>query len=547
MACSVLLLLCSCMAGTNDPPCNTDCNDPIGEPTPSQNIGMPVPFHDFDTAVTEAECLAPNVGTTRARLLTRFEYDNTVRDLLGDKTRPAQNFPAENRILAFDNDGRTHTVSPLLVEQYQAAAEEVAQRAVAENRAMLVPCNPATGAMTCGNQFVDRFLRRAFRGEVSGDESAPFHDLFKTGLETDGFDTGVEMVVEAVLQSPRFLYRIETATPGDEPSPASRDELASRLSYFLWGSMPDDQLLDASLSNSKEIEAEVRRMLADHRSRDSVKHFFMQWLDLEGLASIAKDPNAFPEFRSSMRRSWVSSIERYIEHVVFEQGTVHALFTEPIIFVDDLLAPLYGASADPEQRAGLLTQPALLAKLAHPDQASPIRRGVFVRERILCELLPSPPNNVDITPPDPDPNATTRERFAEHTSNATCRGCHQLIDPIGFGFEQYDALGRYREVENGIPIDASGELIATRDPNLVGPYVGAIELSEKLAGSSEVRECLVTQVFRFAMGRAESEEDECTLRRLNNTLIAADGRIDELLVAITLTQAFRMKREEDAR
>jgi len=169
---------------------------------------------------------------------------------------------------------------------------------------------------------------------------------------------------------------------------------------------------------------------------------------------------------------------------------------------------------------------------------------VFVRERILCQLLPSPPNNVDIVPPDPDPNATTRERFAEHTDNPTCSGCHSLIDPIGFGFEKYDALGRFRETENGRPIDATGELVATREPWIQGPFDGAIELSERLAQSGEARSCLVTQLFRFAMGRAEQEQDQCTIRRLENVLVASGGRIDELLVAMTVTHAFRMKREE---
>jgi hypothetical protein len=538
------VILCGCLAGERpEPACTIDCDPPVAPPPAEPTIGSPVPFEDEDVAVPEADCIAPDIGTTRARLLTRFEYDNTVRDLLGDKTRPARSFPAENRILAFDNDSRTHIVSPLLVEQYQGAAEGLARRAVAQNLSSLLPCSPRGGAMACGKRFVDTFVRRAFRAPLETEDAAPYYELFKIGLETSGFETGVEMVIEAVLQSPQFLYRIESSTPGDDPAPLYPHELASRLSYFLWGSMPDDRLLAAPLSTPRQIEAEARRLLADGRAREATAHFFLQWLDLEGLGSIPKDPNAFPEFRDSMRRSWVWSMEQYFEHVVFGRGTIDALFTEPVVFVDDVLAPLY-AEITPETHAGLLTQPAMMAKLALPNQSSPIRRGVFVRERILCQLLPSPPNNVDIVPPDPDPNATTRERFAEHTSNPTCSGCHALIDPIGFGFEKYDALGRYRELENGRPIDATGELIATEEAHLQGPFDGAIELSERLARSSEARTCLVTQLFRFAMGRAEAEQDECTLRRLENTLIASGGRIDELLVAMTVAHAFRMKREE---
>ncbi len=543
---AVGLALSACIAeDQDDAPCTTGCTSTETEPP----IGSPVP--QADEVADPPECTSREIGATRARLLTRFEYDNTVRDLLGDQTHPAAGFPAENRILAFDNDGRTHTVNPLLVEQYQTAAESIALRAAARDFDQLLPCSPSNGALACGLRFVDDFLPRAFRGPVSDHEAAPYDELIKTGLQIGTFETAIGMVIEAALQSPRFLYRMETTAPSDRAVLATPYEMASRLSYFLWGSMPDEELLAAakrgSLADPAEVEAQARRMLADPRAHDSIVHFFMQWLDLEGLDTLPKDQGVFPEFTPSMRRSWVWSIQRYLEHVVFEQGTVETLLTEPIVYVDDVLAPLYGDRIDPTRRAGLLTQPALLAKLSHPDQTSPIRRGVFVRERILCELLPSPPNNVDTTPPDPDPNATTRERFAEHTSNPTCRGCHGLIDPIGFGFEQYDALGRFREVENGIPIDASGELTATRDPSIQGPFVGAIELSRQLAASSEVKGCLVTQLFRFAMGRAETKKDACSIERMGGTLDASGGRIDELVVAATLTDAFRMKQTEEAR
>lgn len=526
----------------------------------------PPPQSDGDTPVVTPEPRDPTVanpqcdgdtGATRARLLTRFEYDNTVRDLLGDSTRPARRFPTESRTLAFDNDAEAHMVSPVLVEMYMDTAAELAERAVREKLDALVPCSPAD---RCGRRFIDDFLSRAFRRPVSAGERTTYFRLYKIGEQRDGFAEGISMVIEAALQSPSFLYRIETTAPSDRATTVGPYELASRLSYYLWASMPDDQLFAAArngrLSTLKGVEDEARRMLASPKARPVVTRFFMQWLDLEGLETMPKDRGRYPEYSGRIGRSWRSSMERYVEHAVFQNGSFRDLLLEPVVFVDDVLAPLYGLPRPPsgrfeavemdvDERAGLLTQPALLAALAHPDQASPIRRGVFIRERILCQTLPSPPNNINITPPDPDPAATTRERFSQHTENDTCRGCHTLIDPIGFGFSSYDTLGRFQTHEGGRPVDASGELYATQDPNIEGPFVGAVELSQKLADSSEVRRCAVTQLFRFAMGRAETEADECTIEELDRVMLESDS-LEELLVAMTLTDAFRLKREEEA-
>lgn len=555
----LLAPLIGCMAEGTGPA--TSGESPPSSPPRSNGPFSAVPTSGPEDApaFTDPPCVASyGEGAMHARLLTRFEYDNTVRDLLGDSTRPARDFPPENRTLAFDNDARAHTVSPLLVEQFMDTAAELADRAVSERLDALTPCAAATD--DCARQFLGNFLPRAFRGPVTRDETERFLRLFRVGTSRGRFADGISMVIEAVLQSPRFLYRIESVPSADGPVVVDAYELASRLSYFLWASMPDERLFaaaaDGRLSTVEGIESEASRMLRSPKARPVVAHFFMQWLDLEGLEGLPKDRERYPEFFSGVGSSWRASMEQYVENAVFGGGSVRDLFLEPVVYVDRTLASLYdlrpppsgrleAVGMDPDQRAGLLTQPALLARLAHPDQASPIRRGVFVRERILCQTLPSPPNNINITPPDPDPNATTRERFAAHTENESCRGCHSLIDPIGFGFSNYDALGRYQDHEGGRPVDATGELYGTTDPEIEGPFVGAVELSHKLADSSEVRACVATQVFRFAMGRAETQADECTLRELDRVLLASDS-MERLLVAMTLTDVFRMKREGEA-
>jgi hypothetical protein len=189
----------------------------------------------------------------------------------------------------------------------------------------------------------------------------------------------------------------------------------------------------------------------------------------------------------------------------------------------------------------VLTQPGLMALLAYPDQSSPVARGVFVRERLLCQHLPPPPNDVMIEPPDPDPDATTRERFAEHTSNPACAGCHMLIDPLGFGFEHYDAIGRWRTEENGLPVDASGTLANIGDTEQVGPYDGAVELADKLLASTDFQACVAHQWTTFALGREPNEADECAMEGIRQSLTDTGGDIRELLVAIATSDAFRFR------
>jgi len=512
---------------------------------------------DDGVAAQCAEDDGPSVGMTGLRLLTGYEYDNTVRDLLGDVTRPSLAFPPENQTTAFENSWLDHRASKDLVRVYMDVAEDVAGRAVAERMATILPCDPlAVGEAACGHQFVESLLPKAFRRPIDAAERAAFLGLFDQAHAQHGFSEAVSVVVQGVLQSPQFLYRFEPvpddAMPGDV-LPVIGYEMASRLSYFLTASMPDDELraaaADGGLATREEVEAQARRLLQTPGGRQTVREFHRQWLDLTGLASVSKDPALFAGLPEGAGEAWRHSVEQFAEHVFFEgQGTLDELMGSELAFLPPELAALYEAGpADPVtgavelagERAGVLTQPGLMALLAYPDQSSPVARGVWVRERMLCQHLPPPPNDVVIEPPDPDPNATTRERFAQHTEDAACSGCHSLIDPIGFGFEHYDAIGRFRTEENGRPVDASGTLANLVDQAQVGPYDGAVELADKLLASTDFRECVAHQWTTFALGREPNEADECSMEGIRQSL--ADGDLRELLVAIATSDSFRFR------
>ncbi|MCX4240226.1 DUF1588 domain-containing protein [Paraliomyxa miuraensis] len=517
---------------------------------------------DDGVAAQCAEQGGPSVGVSGMRLLTGYEYDNTVRELLGDDTQPSLAFPPENQTTAFENNYLDHRASKDLVRVYMDVAEDVAARAVSERLVAVLPCDPlAIGETECGHAFVERHLPRAFRRPIEPAERASFVALFDEAHAQHGFSEAVSLVIQASLQSPQFLYRVELvpddAMPGDV-LPVTGYEMASRLSYFLTASMPDPELLAAAaeggLATRDEVEAQARRLLDSDGGRGAIREFHRQWLDLSGLTSVSKDPAMFAGLPPTVGDDWRQSVERFAEHVFFDGGgTVDDLLSSELAFLPPALSAWYEVSeVDPEtgaailtgDRAGLLTQPGLLALLAYPNQSSPVARGVFVRERMLCQHLPPPPNDIQIEPPDPDPNATTRERFAQHTEDPSCAGCHSLIDPLGFGFEHYDAIGRWRTEENGLPVDASGSLEAIEDAEQSGAYDGAVELAQRLSASTDFSDCVTHQWATFALGREPTEDDLCAMEEIRQTLADADGDLRELLVAITTSDAFRFRTVE---
>lgn len=528
---------------------------------------LPTTGGDEDEEVESPLCTSIEPGESPLRRMTRLEYDNTVFDLLGDDSRPASGFAREEESLGFNNQAAALVVSPLLAEQYMIASEGIAARASGKLLAEVPSCLGAAGGAACRDElraFIASFGKRAFRRPLADDEIAELEALFQRGTalgEVEGdARTGLELVLQAMLQSPHFLYRVELGMPDPvegDVVPLTPYEIASRLSYLLWGTMPDDALFAAAergeLATAEQIKAQAERMLEDDRAREAVKNFHRQWLGLAKIDEIAaggKDPSLYPDYRDELLPLFQAETEAFLDHAIFvDDASVTELFTAPYSMMNRELAEFYGIEGgpkgsafervelDPSQRAGFLTHAGLLALYAKPNRSSPVHRGRFVRQSLLCQIPPPPPDMVP-EPPMVDPTKTTREQFAQHVSDPNCRSCHAMLDPIGFGFEHYDALGRWRDRENGIPIDASGELTQT---DVDGPFDGAVELAHRLAQSEQVRACVVKQWFRFGYGRAEQREDACSVAQVNQAFEASRFNIKALLVALTQTDAFRYR------
>ena len=458
-----------------------------------------------------------------ARRLSQVELDNTLRDLLGEESGPAARLLNEDEFRPFDNDYTIQQASDALITSLEALAEEVAERTLADGgrREAVVPCTPANpGDEQCFRAFLDSFLTRTLRRKATAEDIDSYIPLLAFASEDNAavdndFYTAVQLAVAAALQDPEFLYRVEQGTPGNTPGLLQLDgyEIASRMSYLLWASMPDDALFAAaeagSLDSPEGRTGEALRMLADPKARAQLHRFHSMWL---GYQSIPHSP----ELVASFNRETSALIDRVI---LDEPGSYMRLFTMDETFVDDSLADHYGlprpadgegwVSYEGTGRAGILGHGSLLAAFSKFEDTSPTQRGILVRTRFMCEDVPRPPPNVDADqPPQGAMDAVCKyERYAEHRDQSnSCASCHSLVDPIGFGLENYDLAGRFREHDDGQPeciIEGSGEIVD------VGSFSGPAELSRLLVENDYVDACAVQQFLTFALGRpSHAYEDE---------------------------------------
>lgn len=493
-------------------------------------------------------------GFQPVRRLTHVEYNNTVRDLLGDTSAPANGFTADVAQDGFTNNAIALSVSPALTEQYMSAAEALSKAATKDLKARL-GCDPAgANEQTCVQQFVRDFGKRAWRRPLTTDEQTRLLGVFTKARATLPLDSSVQMLIEVMLQAPQFIYLLEPAAGAAPGSvrPLDSWQVASRLSYFLLGSMPDAELFTAAEQNAlttpDQVGAQARRLLTIPAAWDRVGLFFTEWMQLRNVDRLQKDPTLFPGYNLELGPKLREQVALFARYVIFDKaGSAADLFTAPYTFISPELAPIYGVPApsapgfslvnlDPARRSGLLTHAGIMASLAKSNQTDPVHRGKFVRERLLCGSVPPPPVNANITPPAVRADATTRQRFTQHRTDPACAACHTLMDPIGLGFEHYDAVGQWRDTENNLPIDATGDITGS---DVSGPFDGAVQLSQKLAQSQQVKDCLVKTWFRFAQGRAVSEADNANLAILSASFAQSQFRIQDLMVAITQTNAFR--------
>lgn len=485
-----------------------------------------------------------------ARRLSHFEYQNTLRDLFPHIEVPEFELPADPRSGGFDNDGEALVPSTLLIERYDDNARIVAEIAT-EDLPTLLGCDPAEGD-SCAQSFVDDFGRRAFRRPLTDDEREAFMVFYQEPPGSSDFRAGTQLTLQLFLQSPQFLYRVELPPAGEDlPAPgefAPLDDyaIASRLSYFLWSTMPDAELMAAAangeLSSPEAIEDQARRMLDDDRAREAFLHFHEQWFDLERVDRASKLPEA--EFDDAMRDSAKGEAMRFVEHVIFDEGgTLVDLLTSNRTYVDERLAAIYGVAPpepgtwaevelDPAQRAGFMTQVAFLAGHGHPLNPSPVLRGVYTLEDVLCHPLGAPPPVAEaMMIPEAPEGQTNREAYEALTAADECQACHGVINPIGFAFEHYDTLGAWRDQDNGNAVDASG---AYSDMN----FVGAVELMSQLPERLEVQRCVSGKWLRYAYGGGRVFETPDIQTQTEVAFAEADLTITELLVAIVTHPRF---------
>ncbi len=497
------------------------------------------------------------------RRLTHSQYNNTVRDLLGDYSRPAQRFTPEDYVDGFKNQLRHQGMPPLLVETYSSAAEKVALNAFrAGDVNGLIPCK--TTDVPCRDRFVRSFGLRAFRRPLREAEFQRYAAAFSVQARATGkFLEGARAVVEAMLQSPKFLFHVEAGPDGRSVDYA----IASRLSYLLWDTMPDRSLLDAAargdLRSAGGRERAARRMLDNPAAGQALDEFFHQWLRFDRVLNATKERRRFPEFSSELAAAMVEETRRLLQHLVWNDKNFLELLTADYGFVSSDLATLYKLPAPPGQfeltpfpartrRAGLLGQGSFLISTAGPQETSPTARGIFVREQLLCQHVPPPPANVNTTLPDPteEKPLTRRQRLAAHVENPVCSSCHRLMDPIGFGLENFDAIGRWRDKETILISNSESERAPAKKVDLaleVGGEIAGLpnsafsdsrQLGRILADSPVCQECVVRQIFRYAYGRLETPADQETIRQLYGTFRDSGFHFRDLLIGLVGSPEF---------
>lgn len=489
--------------------------------------------------------------------LTAAQYQNTLEDILG--RTPAVELEADTNPYLFFNIGNASTtVSERGVSQYDEAGHAIAASVFgnAARREALVGCDVDDAA--CRDSFIRRIGRRLFRRPLD-EATASRWTAMATELGAGDNVRGLRYALAGMLQSPHFLYRAEIGTPGpDGESRLDGYEIASKLSFLFWNTAPDDALLDAAAAGELDDEAGVHehamRLLEDERSRPAVQAFFAQYFDLSRLGQLDLDASLYPQYTPTMGASMRTEIELRVADVVFgRDGDVRELFFSRNSFVNSELANLYGVSPEgvspilyvpvqlPPERAGLLTSGAFLAMNAHPTETSPTLRGKYVRERVLCQEVQPPPDDIDtdIPPAMETGPQTLRERLVEHRNNPACSSCHAFLDPPGFLFEHYDSVGAWRDREPGGEIDASGGL---DDVDLEG----ATDLAMLLREDPRVPRCIIKQLYRHTMGRLDEEIEAEALYDLETEFAATGYRFRDLLVLFATSEAFRTVSTADA-
>jgi Protein of unknown function (DUF1592)/Protein of unknown function (DUF1588)/Protein of unknown function (DUF1585)/Protein of unknown function (DUF1587)/Protein of unknown function (DUF1595)/Planctomycete cytochrome C len=535
---------------------------PEGKPKPTP-AELETVYAWLDAGVLKVEC-TPGVpkdpGRVTIRRLNRAEYDNTIRDLVGVAIHPAEDFPSDDVGYGFDNIGDVLSMPPILTEKYLAAAEKVIEAVwksdEARKRILIVTPKDAKENRDSARKILKAFADRAWRRPATDDEIKRLLRFIDAADKNgDPFETGVQLALEAVLTSPHFLFRVEIdKTQGDAPHSLSDWELASRLSYFLWSSMPDEELFSharqGDLHQPEVLEAQTRRLLKDPKSHALVENFADQWLLIRNLKSATPDAAMFPTFDEPLRAAMQKETEAYFENVMREDRSIMELIDSDYTFVNERLAKHYGidgvkgddfrrVTLKDGRRGGVLTQASILTVTSNPTRTSPVKRGKFILDSILGSPMPPPPP--DVPPLNEDKkiadSATLRQRMEEHRANPSCATCHQRMDPLGFGFENFDAIGAWRERDGAAPIDPSGVLPGGEKFN------GPAELKAILkARQPDFAHCLAEKMLTYSIGRGLERYDRCAVDEITANVVLNKYTFSSLVLGIVMSDPFLKRR-----
>jgi hypothetical protein len=493
------------------------------------------------------------------RRLNRPEYNNTVADLLGTKLTPADNFPSDDLGAEFDTVGSALSLAPEYIDNYESSATSLITDLFADatRQKKIVTCDVTTGGDACAKTILSAFARKAWRRPVTTDEvtalMAPMTTAKTLGLTPVD---GIKAALTGVLINPFFLYKLEMDPDPNSGTPRKLNsyEVATRLSYALWSTMPDDALSAAAdagqLMTDDQVTAQVTRMLADPRADTMLDNFAAKWLDT-GNGSYDFDAKLFPKYTTTLATSMKGEARRYMQEFLHNPLSVTGLIDSRFTFVDATLATFYGLTrtgaanatdfvkvdTTGTQRDGLLTLGAFLMTTSYTNRTSPVRRGEYVFRRLLCDVVPDPPPNVPMLSETAVPGQTLRQRLELHRAKPECSPCHNLMDPIGFGLENYDAIGAYRTTDSGAAVDSKGMLT---DGTM---FSGAVELAGIMAKDTRLPQCVTEKFMTFAIGRLLLQPaDGQWIGYLSSRAMAGDGSLPSIIRTVVLSDAFRSRK-----
>ncbi len=542
-------LLCGCYTGSSVD--NADPFDP-GHESESDAPGTGDSGIDTDSGIDSAGLEECPLEPRRIWKLTPDQVSRTVASMIpaitdaGDVLRAS--LPQEG---TFTNDADLLAMTEPHVSELLRFSNRLADEAIA-NPGALHDCLAQTREQACVESFVRAFATKGYRRPIREDELADLLALYDAEL-VRGEDSALHQVVRAVFMSPYFHYRTELGVEvGDGVFALDDDERANALSYLLTDGPPDDSLLQAAsegrLRTSEGLREVVEQMLEDPASGSGVVRMLREHLRATELGSLTKDQTILPEFSRDLAEAMERESVAFLEHALWsDDGRWKTILTAPYSIIDPVLAPLYGLDAGvvdaaslvdlPPERAGVMTQPGMMAMLARPDETDPVGRGKFVREVLLCQTIPPPPPDVDTLAPDVEDLPTKREQLAKHREDPTCATCHDLLDGPGLAFEHFDAIGRFRTQENGAPIDGSGSL----NPNAVAGFDNAAEMMELIARDERARGCVADAVANYVSGHVASGAGECDRRLARTSAETSDTQIREIWAALLGDERFVLR------